>query len=483
MSTPSVPVFGGHVNNDHQTHANAAPAPVMGVLNGVVAGTVSADAPQFGGAASGGAPQFGGLVNNGAAGEKVDLDQALSHLPRAKQYPMPEVDGRFNPSFGRWGHYNLPDVSGENTHAYYPRATTIGKALEDSEFLDKWKTGRLLEGVARHREILDLIDLDGLRAGTRDARELADALAERAREAVGASDAGRFGDAVHAWSEFVDLGQGKVEDVPVELRAHVAAYIAACRGAGITAIPEYVERIIYSPYTGAAGRVDRISQLPDGTLVVVDVKTTKNLNSGLLAISVQLAQYATATHMLSQDGTHWEPMPQGISTDLAIVAHVPSDMEGDEAYCELIDIDLSYGIENMKRAAQVRDSRAGKKFLSKGTRFRASSHDYQFGMSQNPPRLPVPAPVPSAPVVVQPDGMPFGMSQRETVPVPSAPTVQYTEVDKEVARQIGAATSLAELSDVYNNYMSAYQNNPALGPWKDEYTRWGETHARAKNLH
>src|SRR5690606_12062653 len=132
MSTPSVPVFGGLVNNDHQTHANAAPTPVMGVLNGVVAGTVNANAPQFGGAAPGGTPQFGGRVNNGAAGEKVDLDQALSHLPRAKQYPMPEVDGRFNPSFGRWGHYNLPDVSGENTHAYYPRATTIGKALEDS---------------------------------------------------------------------------------------------------------------------------------------------------------------------------------------------------------------------------------------------------------------------------------------------------------------------------------------------------------------
>lgn len=466
----SAPVFGGVAQSSVPQFGGAAPAPVFGTLNGSVAGTVNGSVPVFGGTAQ------------GDAEKAVDLDQALAHLPRAKQYPMPEVDGRFNPSFGRWGHYNLPDVTGGNSYAYYPRVTTIGKALEDSEFLDKWKTGRLLEGVAKHREILDLIDLEGIAAGTREARDMVDALAERARESVGAGNAGKFGDAVHAWSEYVDLGQGTVEDVPMELRAHVAAYIAACRGAGIRAIPEYVERIIYSPYTGAAGRVDRISQLPDGTLVVVDVKTTKNLSAGLLAISVQLAQYATATHMLSQDGTHWEEMPKGISQELAIVAHIPSDMEGDAVYCDMVDIDLTYGIENMRRAAEVRDSRSAKKYISKGKRLRALSGDYQHGMSVPPPLVPVPvaAPVVTAPAVVQPEGMPFAMSQRDTIPVPSVP--KYSEMDAEVAKMIGKTTSLDELRGVFDNYNSYAARHPEVGPWKAEYTEWGKKHAAAKGL-
>lgn len=307
----------------------------------------------------------------GMGKDPVDIDRALSHLPQARTFPMPKLPDRFEPEFGRWQHYRLPDVNGQKPTAYYPRVTTIGKSLEDTEFLDKWKTGKLLEGVARHREILDLIDVDAAANGDRIQRDLMDKLAERARETVGGADAGKFGDAVHAWTEAIDLGVYTINDVPAELKGHVAAYLNACRAAGITAVPKFIECIIYNPYTGAAGRIDRISRLADGTLVIVDVKTTNNLNSGVLGISVQLAQYATATHILAADGQSWNPMPD-VSQELAIVAHVPSTPDPEiGVVCDLVDIDLTAGIDNMMKAVGVRESRSKKRFLATGTRLRA----------------------------------------------------------------------------------------------------------------
>jgi hypothetical protein len=304
----------------------------------------------------------------------IDLDQRLRHIPKAKRYPMPVMPPRFEPTFGRWNHYHLPSVDSNDSNDYYPRVTTIGKTLDDTEFLDKWKTNKLIEGLATYPEMLNLVDPIRLAEGDSATLSLVENLVERARVAVGTSNAANFGTAVHAWTEAVDHGLCRIIDVPLELRAHVAAYIFACRSAGITAIPSLIERIIYNPYTGSAGRIDRISRMPDGTLVVLDVKTGKNVRSSILGIGVQLAQYATATHMLSEDGTHWEAPPP-MSQTLAIVAHIPSNATAEEGVpCELVDIDLERAIADMMASVDVRERRSGKKNLITGIRHRAVSN-------------------------------------------------------------------------------------------------------------
>ncbi|TXI52901.1 MAG: hypothetical protein E6Q54_17305 [Mycolicibacter arupensis] len=160
----------------------------------------------------------------------------------------------------------------------------------------------------------------------------------------------------------------------MELRAHVAAYVLACREARITAIPAYIERIIYNPYTGAAGRIDRISMLEDGSLVVLDVKTCKDVKKSILGFGVQLAQYATATHMLSEDGTCWEAPPP-MNQELAVVAHIPSDANVEDGVpCELVDIDLTKAIDAMMSSVDARAKRSGKRHMLRGTRHRAVSH-------------------------------------------------------------------------------------------------------------
>ncbi len=379
----------------------------------------------------------------------------------ARKYPMPVIPSRFDPAFGRWGHYRLPDVEGERSEAYYPRVTTISKALDDTTFLDKWSTSKMIEGLARYPQLLNMVDVNAAAEGDRTTREFLESLAEVAKEAAGAKDASEFGNAVHAWTEAVDLGLCTVDDVPIELRAHVAAYINACRAAGIVAIPAYIERIVYNDVTGAAGRIDRISMMPDGTLVILDVKTTSNLSHGLLSIGVQLAQYATGKCLLSEDGQSWEPMPANLSRTLAIVAHVPStpDPKAGGVFCDLVDIDLEQGVRTMYLSRDVRSARSAKRYVSLGTRLRAMSTDKPLPLITVPQQgVPSITSLPPVPVV------PSGDAGVVSIHAPNAAPDEDASVSDRVFRETQDALTAEDMSRIYEKYAAE---------WEAEFTEWG----------
>lgn len=388
-----------------------------------------------------------------------------SDIRTARKYPMPVIPSRFDPSFGRYGHYRLPDVEGERSEAYYPRVTTISKALDDTTFLDKWSTSKMIEGLARYPQLLNMVDVNAAAEGDRTTREFLESLAEVAKEAAGAKDASEFGNAVHAWTEAVDLGLCTVDDVPLELRAHVAAYINACRAAGIVAIPAYIERIVYNDVTGAAGRIDRISMLPDGTLVILDVKTTSNLSHGLLSIGVQLAQYATGKCLLSEDGQSWEPMPANLSRTLAIVAHVPStpDPKAGGVFCDLVDIDLEQGVRTMYLSREVRSARSAKRYTSLGTRLRAMSTDKTLPLINVPQNQAVPN-ITSLPQATATPALPSGDAGVVSVHAPSAAPDEDASVSDRVFRETQDALTAEDMSRIYEKYASE---------WEAEFTDWG----------
>lgn len=416
MSSPNLP-FG----TSGSTPATSSP---FGVSGNPFAGI----APAAKTPSSNGSLPFGTSKGGGTAA----LDEDLRSLPRKRNYQMPVVPTRFDPAFGRWGHYQLPSIENSRDIAYYPRVTTTGKVLESTEHLEKWKTERMFEGLARHAHVLRHIDTEKLAEGDREARDLVAKLSDSLREAY-SGNAANFGNAVHAWTEAVDLGICTVDDVPAELRGHVRAYVVACREEGILPMPEFVERIIYNPYTGAAGRIDRIAKLADGTNVVLDVKTTKNLSAGVLAISVQLAQYATATKMLSEDGSHWIDPPD-MSKTLGIVAHVSSDVDPEVGpVCELVDIDLEMGIENMMRAINVKESQSNKKSLVTGKRRRSLASD--------------------------------------TLP----PLPAEWSFEQRVWAEINAVTNPAEMADVFTRHAGT-------GLWTDKHTQWGKDRMEALGI-
>lgn len=331
-------------------------------------------------------------------------------------YPLPVMPDRFEPSYGRYNQYMLPDVDDSSRTAYYPRATTVAKTLDDTSTLDRWKTTKMVEGLVKFPELLRIIaDSEGNVV----APGLINRISELAQKAAGATYGSDFGTAVHAWTEAIDLGVATLADVPETLRDHVATYVNMRDEVGL--IPIDVECIVYNPVARSAGRIDRISRGPDGVNYIVDVKTTNNLDAGLLGISVQLAQYATAQYRLSDDGRSWSPMTP-VSRDVAFVAHIPcnGDRDSGDVVCDLIPIDLSKGIAALSNSVITRETRREKKTIR-------------------------------------------GEKVHRSTSVPA---------DERVRSQILEARGVEDLEHLYRFY-----NNQGL--WKPEYTEWGMAHLQS----
>ena len=328
-------------------------------------------------------------------------------------YPLPVMPARFEPTYGRYNQYMLPDITDPSQVNYYPRATTIAKTLDDTSTLDKWKTKKMMEGLAKYPELLRIISDE---EGNLVAPGLIDKVSELAQKAAGATFGSDFGTAVHAWTEAIDLNVATLADVPETLRDHVATYVNMRDEVGL--VPVDVECIVYNPVAHSAGRIDRISRGPDGVNYIVDVKTTNNLDAGLLGISVQLAQYATAQLRLSNDGRTWHPMPP-VSRDVAFVAHIPcnGDKDSGDVVCDLIPIDLSKGIAALNNSVITRDTRREKKAIR-------------------------------------------GQKVHRSTAVPA---------DERVRAQIMESRSAEDLDYLYRFY-----DNQGL--WKPEYTQWGMEH-------
>lgn len=263
-------------------------------------------------------------------------------------YPLPPEGRQFRPTYSG-GRYKLPDpVTGLSKT--FTRVTTGAHALEDTSGLDRWKMGNVVLGLKDQPELLDSLDLF---ADPADVRESVRRVADKASEVAGAKQASELGTAIHAWTEAVERDGVAVEDVPGGLRPYVEAYIHALSAAGVSTVPDMVERVVYNSLTGWAGTLDRVYRLADGTQVIGDVKTSKTLDFSYLSFATQLACYATADYMLSLDGARWEPMP-AVGDVYGVIAHVPSNQSG---HCELVTIDLRVGMAALELAHEVIEAR------------------------------------------------------------------------------------------------------------------------------
>ena len=154
-----------------------------------------------------------------------------------------------------------------------------------------------------------------------------------------------------------------MEQVPKEFVPYVTVYFQTLAKWGITHPLDatgrpYVERIVYNEMTGWVGTFDNLFTLADGSVVIGDKKTGKDLAFSYLAISIQLGDYAGASHILSLDGTTWEPMPE-VRQDMAVVIHIPSNAEPATASAVSISldagraaVDVAMVVRNMRRVAK-----------------------------------------------------------------------------------------------------------------------------------
>lgn len=272
-------------------------------------------------------------------------------------YPLPAKDLReWNPQMDRYGRYLLPNpVTGKVEG--HTRVTTGAGTLDETSGLEKWKMRNVVKGLHSDPTLLDTIDFY---AEPREISRDLDKVAEKAQILAGSADAAELGTALHAWLEALDGGLIGIDEIPEVFRPKVDAYVAALAEHHVTPIPEFIERLVYNAATGWVGRLDRVYRLADDTLVIGDVKTAKDMRYSWLKVSIQLATYAGASHVMNLDGTAWLTVEEagltvgGDDAPFAVVAHVPSN----GSVCNMVTVDLSAGREALAIADRVREMRA-----------------------------------------------------------------------------------------------------------------------------
>lgn len=290
-------------------------------------------------------PQGHNVADPFAAPSAIDAGPRKTEF---HEFPLPERLRQFETPRDQWGRYLLPNPVTGNTEGG-TRTTTLADTLDDRYNLERYQKRMIIHGLKKDPDLLDNVDTLG---EWRDVNADVDKVIEKAQLVAGDAYGRELGTAVHEWLEVIDGGKATVDDVPPVFKPKVVAYYAELERAGILPIANMVERIVRNEKSRNTGTFDRIYQLPDGSICIGDVKTAKDLKYSYAAIAAQLASYADAEFLLSEDGSEWVEMPP-VRKDYAVVLWVPSP----EDRAEIVTIDLDFGRRVLEMAIAVRDMR------------------------------------------------------------------------------------------------------------------------------
>jgi hypothetical protein len=239
------------------------------------------------------------------------------------------------------GRYSLVPATGP-PRQLYTRSTTWAKTLDDPFGLHIWKLRQGGKGLAFKPDLLARV------AATKDNREI-DELMEEAITAAGGDEGRNLGNALHSFCQRIDLGEEVF--IPPPWDKDVDAYVNALVKAGVTIVPEYIERICVNEHLGVAGRFDRLVRLADGRLVVADLKTGK-ADYQWSSWAVQTAVYARSETVYDEATETHSPMPE-VDQATALIIHLPVR----QATCTLYAIDIDFGWQGALLAGMVRNHR------------------------------------------------------------------------------------------------------------------------------
>lgn len=262
--------------------------------------------------------------------------------PAPAPQELPPVSGQPEPERDRWGRYKILGQS-------HTRATTFAKLGSSTFALGEWNERMLITGLVKRPDLLAMAH--GLDV-KRD-KDTLNSIADQAQETAGNKVAANIGTAYHSFTERLDAGLMTLDQVPEQWRARCGEYVEALKAHGLTTRREWIERTTavradqVSAPVPVAGTLDRIFELPNGELVIGDLKTSSNIEYGWAEIAVQLALYAHGvnTHGLFDWNTKtWQHVAQTVDgpqvrTDYAIVVHLPASGEG----CTLYRVDIERG--------------------------------------------------------------------------------------------------------------------------------------------
>jgi len=215
----------------------------------------------------------------------------------------------------------------------YTRATTVAKTLDDEGSLIKWAQRMTAAGLVRRPDLLALL-ASKLGADGDIAEQHKDAvqrICDEAKEHGGGSRAANLGTALHALTEQLDAGQPA--HIPADMQADCDAYRRAVQPFETLLIEQFV--VLDEHRIG--GTLDRLWRLPDGRIVIADLKTGRTLDYSWRSIAVQLAIYAQGVRY--HDGQRSPLWTEPVDQDTGIVIHLPVG----QGRCDLYQVDLRAG--------------------------------------------------------------------------------------------------------------------------------------------
>ncbi len=224
----------------------------------------------------------------------------------------------------------------------YTRCTTAVGLTEDTFTLSQWSQRMVALGLARRPDLLAMVS-----ATTDDLKSL-NRLVEEAKTAGGSEARANLGTAIHAFTEMVDNG-ASLDAVPVAHQPDVLAYLDATD----QLTHEHVETFMVHDAYKVGGTPDRLTRLPDGRLVVFDLKTGGKPGQPLAGMGKIAQQLAFYSRMVLCDIETGERTAVELDQAVGIVAHLPAG----SGTCELIEVDLHAGWEGVELCQTIRDYR------------------------------------------------------------------------------------------------------------------------------
>jgi hypothetical protein len=282
------------------------------------------------------------------------------------------------------GRYHMPLLPGEEGTKtggdWVPygvtRMTNIAGALEDTRALSVWEQGMMLIGLALSQELHEELVLLVQQAESegvifellRDYKDLKEALAGaphdqgkqqvsiagRAKERARAGAAAQRGTNRHtAWEHRAKTSQ--LIGTPA-IQASVLDTERLLAEAGLERVPGLSERVVRNTEINAVGKFDDVlRETSTGRFLMADLKTKATPWFSMTAVDAQLAGYARAAYMLTEDGRGYERGPLWhVDQSEGVILHTPSD--GSPARLERADLENGWRCALL--AAEVLERRA-----------------------------------------------------------------------------------------------------------------------------
>lgn len=273
---------------------------------------------------------------------------------------MAPVSGQPEPDRDRYSRYLIHGKP-------HTRATSFAEMGSSTYALGEWNERMLIKGLVERPDLLAMAHGLDVRAD----KQRLNAIADDAQTHAGNKVAANIGTSLHAFTERLDAGLITLDEVPPMWRFRCRQYLDAVAAYGLRTQADWIERTTavradqVSAPLPVAGTLDRIWLMPNGDLVIGDLKSGRDLSYGWAEIAVQLAVYAHGVNtfgLFDWRTKSWEGLRGGgfrqlsVRTDFAIVMHLPAEGDG----CDLYRVDLVKGWEYAQVSGRVQSRQKDK---------------------------------------------------------------------------------------------------------------------------